>query len=99
MTRERQHLSLRGGSGSITEDQWIATLARGLAMTRVVFYHEKSEVNGAFTFVIARRERSGRRGNPSCLGRTRAGMRFAYCVTVNRHGLSTLAMTRVVFSP
>ena len=38
-------------------------------------------------FVIARRERSERRGNPSCLGGDGRVSLFAYWFTVDRHGL------------
>ena len=45
-------------------------------------------------YVIARKERSEGRGNPSCLeGRDRVCL-FAYWLTVDRHGLTALAMTR-----
>jgi hypothetical protein len=44
--------------------------------------------------VIARRERSERRGNPSCPGGGERVSLFAYWFTVDRHGLSALAMTR-----
>jgi hypothetical protein len=37
--------------------------------------------------VIARRERSEGRGNPSCLDASVRGMRFGYRLTVDRHGL------------
>ena len=37
---------------------------------------------------------SDRRGNPSCLERMRTTCLFAYWFTVDRHGLSALAMTR-----
>ena len=50
-----------------------------LAMTRVVW---------CVVFVIARRERSEGRGNPSYLGGGRTGLRFAYWLTVDRHGLT-----------
>ena len=45
------------------------------------------------TLVIARREGSDRRGNPSCLVKRKRGILFALSLTVDRHGLSALAMT------
>jgi hypothetical protein len=47
-------------------------------------------------FVIARRERSEGRGNPSCLGIYCLRVRFGYCGTVDRHARKGLAMTRVI---
>ena len=47
-------------------------------------------------FVIARKEQSEGRGNPSCLERTRTVCLFAYWFTVARHELPGLAMTRWV---
>jgi len=44
--------------------------------------------------VIARRERSEGRGNPSCLEERGRVCLFAYWFTLDRHGLSALAMTR-----
>ena len=38
---------------------------------------------------------SDRRGNPSCLGGEGRVCLFAYWITVDRHGLSALAMTRL----
>ena len=49
---------------------------------------------GGVLFVIARRERSEGRGNPSYLG-TRKTCLFAYWFTVDRHARKVLAMTRV----
>ena len=64
-----------------------------LAMTR---WGKESSVRFEYrtnTFVIARRERSERRGNQSCLGGDDPVSLFVYCNTVNRHGLLALAMT------
>jgi hypothetical protein len=49
-----------------------------------------------FKHVIARRERSERRGNPSCLEIYCLKVRYVYYVTVDRHAPKGLAMTRVV---
>ena len=46
-------------------------------------------------FVIARKERSEGRGNPSCLGGGGRVSLLPYWFTVDRHGLSALAMTRL----
>ena len=42
---------------------------------------------GRVLFVIARRERSERRGNPSCLEERGRGCLFGYLLTVDRHWL------------
>ena len=57
-SEESTFLSLRGGSGAITEVQWIAT-GYTLAMTRVVFYHEGNEEIVVLTLSL--RGRSGAR--------------------------------------
>jgi hypothetical protein len=50
------------GCGTVTVVQWIATPARG---------SRRQGWCGCVVFVIARRERSEGRGNPSCLGKNR----------------------------
>jgi hypothetical protein len=50
-----------------TGNQWIATPARGSRRQGWYFYHEGNEEIAVLKFVIARRERSEGRGNPSCL--------------------------------
>ena len=75
---------------------WITVDRHGLSPLAM----KRSERNGGVQFgsntifVIARKERSEGRGNPSCLeGRDRVCL-FAYWLTVDRHGLTALAMTR-----
>ena len=86
-------MDAHGQCGTITGSQWIAT-GYALAMTG---WGKESSVRFEYrtnTFVIARRERSERRGNPSCLGGDDPVSLFVYCNTVDRHRLSALAMTR-----
>ena len=49
--------------------------------------------------VIARRKRSERHGNPSCLEGGVQTCLFAYGFTVDRHGLSALAITKNIIQP
>jgi hypothetical protein len=76
-----------GECGSVTEDQWIATgISQCPRDDNTLFATDESAAvhHGP---VIARRERSEGRGNPSCLeGRVRR-VRFVYRFTVDRHGL------------
>ena len=98
-----------GFVSSLTGSQWIATgyalaMTRwgkdALAMTRsgedAVCGEECSvRVDNHTHFLSLRGGRaSDRRGNPSCLERMRSTCLFAYWITVDRHGLSALAMTR-----
>jgi hypothetical protein len=78
-----------------TGNQWIATPARGSRRQGWYFYHEGNEEIAVLKFVIARRERSEGRGNPSCLGSYCLKVRYGYCGTVDRHARKGLAMTRV----
>ena len=50
-----------------------------------------------FLILSLRGRQYGRRGNPTCLGGRGRVCLFAYWVTVDRYGLSALAMTRVVW--
>ena len=75
-----------GFVSSLTGSQWIAT-GYALAMTRLE--RTPSEHN----FVIARRERSERRGNPSCLTGTRAGLSLRSLVHSGSPRAYALAMT------
>jgi hypothetical protein len=68
--------------------------AFALAMTR--WKGMECAVRLQHDFVIARRERSERRGNPSCPGGGGRVCLLAYWFTVYRHGLSARAMTRCV---
>ena len=70
---------------SFCEDQWIAT---GISQC------PRDDKGGGVKArddnalsVIARRERSEGRGNPSCLEGRLQGMRFGSWLTVDRHGL------------
>jgi len=74
------------GCDSFIENQWIAT---GFQPS------DDKDVVWCVVFVIARKEQSERRGNPSCLGGRVRGCLFVFWLTVDRHGLSALAMTRV----
>ena len=65
---------------SLTGSQWIAT-GYVFAMTRLEW------TGSEYNFVIARKERSEGRGNPSCLGGDDPVSLFVYCNTVDRHGL------------
>ena len=64
--------------------QWIAT-GYALAMTRCEVM--QCAVRLQHALVIARRERSERRGNSSCLGGDDPGSLYASWSTVDRHGL------------
>ena len=68
---------------------WLTVDRHGLsalAITRVRKDRDDKSGMGRVLFVIARRERSERRGNPSCLGGCGRSCLFVYCGPVDRHG-------------
>jgi len=72
---------------SITDSEWFATGLRPR--------DDKSELGEGMCYLSLRGgSASDRRGNPSCPGGWAAGCMFGCCFTVDRHGLSALAIKR-----